>query len=322
MYYVFPFQRVRPGSRIVLYGNGVMGADYAAQLKATGYGTLIGIADRTVRCSGEQWGVPLIPPESIPEVAFDSVVIASKKYAGEIRRSLMDLGVAEGKIVWMADPIRLHDAGYRATPATYDWDGYYTRAERGAESQFARYIEPFLTRHPPLPIRLDRVLDFACGRGRIAALMAPRCGSLVCADIGEASVAFCRQRFREAPQVSVVRNDAAHIPLPDADTTFIYSWDAMVHFRYKDLDRTLSEFARLLVEGGIALIHHSNLAETGPEIEKRENWQENPHIRSNVGRQDVAFIASHHGLAVLEQHVIDWGTMPELDAISVVQRMR
>lgn len=48
------------------------------------------------------------------------------------------------------------------------------------------------------------------------------------------------------------------IPADNESMSFIYSWDAMVHFDYRSVDYILSEFTRILKNGGYAVIHHSN----------------------------------------------------------------
>ncbi|MBI3764485.1 MAG: class I SAM-dependent methyltransferase [Chloroflexi bacterium] len=51
----------------------------------------------------------------------------------------------------------------------------------------------------------DKVLDYGCGSGNFAELIADRAGEVVCADVSEHYVAICKAKFAHARNVRVTR---------------------------------------------------------------------------------------------------------------------
>ena len=193
-----------------------------------------------------------------------------------------------------------------------DWSEYYDTAEEYAASQWP-IIEPYL-RESPKP-DLSIVLDFACGRGRIAARFADISGKLICVDMSVDAIAACRQRFAGNSNVECLVNGNGSIPVPSGSITFLYSWDAMVHFSTSELDEYFVEFKRVLKTGGMALIHHSNYAALSSVARP---WTENPESRAYVSAEDVRRIAEKCGLSIVKQQVIDW-SRANLDCITVLK---
>lgn len=78
----------------------------------------------------------------------------------------------------------------------------------------------------------------------------------------------------------------------------------------------------MLKNGGYVLIHHSNLANDAVKIqsEKSERWNENPHARSLISAEDVKYISEKHGFAVVEQCLVDWGGILNLDCITLLKK--
>jgi SAM-dependent methyltransferase len=193
-----------------------------------------------------------------------------------------------------------------------DWSEYYDAAEAAVASQWL-IIEPYL-RETPEP-DLSVVLDFACGRGRIAERFADISGKLICADTSVDAIEACRRRFAKQPHVECLVNGDGYIPVPSGSITFLYSWDAMVHFSCSELDEYFVEFKRVLKTDGMALVHHSNCAALSSVARP---WVENPGSRAYVSAKDVRRIGEKCGLSVVRQQIIDW-SQPNLDCITVLR---
>jgi ubiquinone/menaquinone biosynthesis C-methylase UbiE len=193
-----------------------------------------------------------------------------------------------------------------------DWSAYYDSAEACAASQW-QIIAPYL-RESPEP-DLSVVLDFACGRGRIAERFADLSGKLICADMSVAAIEACRQRFAKNSNVECLVNGNGSIPVPSGSITFLYSWDAMVHFSNSELEEYFVEFKRVLKTDGMALIHHSNYAALSSVARP---WQANPGSRAYVSAEDARRIAEKCGLSIVKQQVIDW-SQANLDCITVLR---
>lgn len=105
--FYFPFEKVRAGSAVLLYGGGNVGKTYYWQLKGTGYCRIQAWADRKHADAYDQTlQVQKIPPEKVPAYQADYVVIALNDLPviEKVRAYLTELGVDGEKIVY-ADPI-------------------------------------------------------------------------------------------------------------------------------------------------------------------------------------------------------------------------
>ena len=100
VYFLFPFHLFPQGSRIVLYGAGVVGKEYHMQIEATGYCQIVAWVDqrKNVSCDSYQ----IYSPEDINKFKFDFVVIAvnDENMANEIKTRVEDLQVELDRIIW------------------------------------------------------------------------------------------------------------------------------------------------------------------------------------------------------------------------------
>ncbi|VVB72704.1 Ubiquinone/menaquinone biosynthesis C-methyltransferase UbiE [uncultured archaeon] len=199
-------------------------------------------------------------------------------------------------------------------PKNYNWNRYYEKAEKDSEEQYKKYFKPYLSQ-----FNISRVLDFACGRGRIAQYFLREDNKLVLCDISKSAIDSCRHRFQNFNNVTFLINTDSAIPLENGTITFCYSWDAMVHFELEDLAAYFKEFKRVLEPGGKGMVHHSNYGADG------KRWIEHPHLRSGVSAGDVHRICDELDLIVDSQKIIDWGVpnlnfTPNLDCITTFSK--
>ncbi|KUE81670.1 methyltransferase type 11 [Aeromonas schubertii] len=321
---MFPFDRVEKGATIAIYCAGEISANFLSQLSAIKYCNAAWLVDRKFSAIEQQENYVCLPPNMMDWQQPDQIVIASQAFKDEITEYLLAQGVAASKLISIDDTqgidvLDLIQARLRATPAGYDWGAYYKSAELAAKIQYKKFINPILEQ---LERDLDysNVLDFACGEGRVAELMQERCKKLQLVDASVKAVDFCRKRFGAFPHVQIQSNSAGVLPQASGSLSLIYSWDAMVHFSYKSLDFYLSEFSRVLNPRGHVLIHHSNLASLADHMRVFEQWSLNIGGRSNVSKDDICFIAEHHGFEVVSQTLIDW-VVSDMDCISVLRKM-
>ena len=78
--FLFPFPRVKRGSRIVLYGAGAYGQRIYHFLKKTGFCSVAAWVDRNYKELGRM-GLLVESPEVIPGVSYDAIVIANCRTA-------------------------------------------------------------------------------------------------------------------------------------------------------------------------------------------------------------------------------------------------
>jgi FkbM family methyltransferase len=101
-FHLFPFDKIPPRSRIVIYGAGIVGNDFHKQISALNYCTILFFADRN-HASPKRFHhmEPLCPPELIPAADFDYVVVAAnaEKHKQEIHNLLVGMKVEPARIV-------------------------------------------------------------------------------------------------------------------------------------------------------------------------------------------------------------------------------
>lgn len=97
-FYLFPFELVLRGSKIVLYGNGKVGQQFRHQIEMTQFCELIAIVDRNVTEG-------ILCLSELGRLKYDFVVIAvaSDSMAREIRNDLMANGVGTDKIIYATE---------------------------------------------------------------------------------------------------------------------------------------------------------------------------------------------------------------------------
>ena len=73
--YLFPFEKIEKGSKIIIYGAGNVGQSFLGQINMTGYCNVVAVADRAYE-KYPYLGQNMISPEDISSYTFDKVVIA------------------------------------------------------------------------------------------------------------------------------------------------------------------------------------------------------------------------------------------------------
>lgn len=190
---------------------------------------------------------------------------------------------------------------------------YFAKAEAHTKTQWDKYIAPAI-----VGANLNHVLDLACGHGRFSELLAPLASRLIVADANESCVAATKERLKQFDNVEyVLTNGYSLDPVSDNTITFIFCFDAMVHFDDEVVGAYIEETARILVPGGIGFFHHSNFTDR-PGADHRTN----PHARNFMSTELFSHKSLKSGLNVLRSMKISWGSgerfVPYLDGITVV----
>ncbi len=102
--WVFPYDQVKKGSRIILYGAGRIGHDWKKQLDATGYCETVLWVDTNYQNFEDQSGI--FPPSQIAESDYDQILIAigSRNAVRSILSLLYEMGITDSQIVTVCDP--------------------------------------------------------------------------------------------------------------------------------------------------------------------------------------------------------------------------
>src|SRR5262249_40068687 len=155
--------------------------------------------------------------------------------------------------------------------------------------------------------------ELACGHGRHAAQIYTQVPALILMDVVAENVAFCRNRFKDAPNVVCIQNDGATFqPIPDGSLTAIYCYDAMVHFEFDVVLSYIRDAPRFLEKGGPALSHHSIL-DCSPGLDHRRA----PGGRNFMSQHLFLHQARRAGLQVVESVTFDWDA-PNTDGLTLL----
>ncbi|MFN7921187.1 MAG: class I SAM-dependent methyltransferase [Bryobacteraceae bacterium] len=186
------------------------------------------------------------------------------------------------------DPFRVSDYFAAAEPATADcWN---------------KMIWPVIGRHRA-NMNFSSVVDLAAGHGRNSEMLKTFCDRITCVDINGECIEACKARFAGDSRFSFVQNDGFSLqPIAAGSVTFLFSFDAMVHFDPEVVKNYVPEMARVLAPGGHGFVHHSNYtANAGGD------FRHSPHWRNYMSRELFTGYCKRAGLDIVESEVIDWG---------------
>ncbi len=163
---------------------------------------------------------------------------------------------------------------------------------------------------------LSSVVELACGHGRHTEVFVAQAGHVVMIDIFDNNLIACRKRLGENAKVLYLKGDGSSFrPVPDSSVTAILCYDAMVHFSPAMVRAYIQDAARILRPGGMALFHHSNLV-APPD----RHYGLNTHARNHMTTALFASYVAEAGLAIAEQRILPWGGIPDIDALSLLQK--
>lgn len=192
---------------------------------------------------------------------------------------------------------------------------YFSKVEQESQTLvFWAPTTPFRRLFEKLDI--TRVLEIACGHGRHAARVPLRYESLTLIDTSIDAIAYAMKRFENNPKIhAIVSADGLTLRLADDSLTAVYCYDAMVHFEPVTMHGYLREIYRVLTPGGRALLHHSAYGDNPEGL-----FTSSPHWRNYMPLGLFQHFCSRAGLRIVEQVVMDWGNVPQCDAVSLIEK--
>jgi cyclopropane fatty-acyl-phospholipid synthase-like methyltransferase len=144
-------------------------------------------------------------------------------------------------------------------------------AERAWEMRlFAHSVEPWIN-------AASNVLEIGPGGGKWTVRLAPRCGALTVFDVADQMLARTKARVDALGlgNVSFVLGNGRDLqPIASASQDVVFSYDVFVHIALEDTFAYVQEIARVLKEGGVAIVHHatSDTRAAWDRIESHNDW--------------------------------------------------
>jgi ubiquinone/menaquinone biosynthesis C-methylase UbiE len=107
-----------------------------------------------------------------------------------------------------------------------------------------------------LPTTWHRVLDFGCGAGRLSQALAEHAQEVVGLDVSAPMLETARRLDRSGGRCSFVLGEDADLrAFPDGGFDLVYTERVLQHLPRPVLENYLAEFLRVLVPGGLAVLH-------------------------------------------------------------------
>jgi ubiquinone/menaquinone biosynthesis C-methylase UbiE len=178
-----------------------------------------------------------------------------------------------------------------------DWaEGpYYDDAERSMDVQWSAVIWPLIRGY-----NFARTLDLAAGHGRNTAKLLECAGTVIAVDINQSNVDFLQSRFDHNSRVHILKNNGADLrEVESKSISFVYSFDAMVHFDSDVVRSYIKEFHRIMEPGAHGFCHYSNnyLNPTG-------SYRDHPGWRNYMSRSLFEHWLAKEGFEVVQSRYL------------------
>lgn len=211
------------------------------------------------------------------------------------------------------DPVKRIISFWKQGGADYD---YYKAAEDpGWIEIFWAPASAFRALFDQLDI--SRTLEIACGTGRHSFQVRDRFDQLTLLDSSAAAINLAREKFRGFPNVTYIHHPSGTgLPesLPDNSFSTVFSYDAMVHFEQHTILSYMKGAARVLVPGGLCLLHYSNFQANPGGL-----FSDNPGWRNHMTQEIFNAMAADAGLEILDTRIFNFSST-DSDALSLLRK--
>ena len=188
----------------------------------------------------------------------------------------------------------------------------WSRKWGGSEPQWFGSLYPRLHRFLPA----GRILEIAPGHGRWTKFLIPACTEYLGIDLNESCIEVCRRRFADAAHAKFIANDGVSLnAVPDGQYDLIFSFDSLVHAEIDVFQSYVPQIIHKLAPGGVAFLHHSNLAEAALEEGQPHHWR-----GVSMSGTALSAIIAQSGGAVVVQEVINWRDTGLIDCLTTFAR--
>lgn len=305
--------------KAIIYGAGKRGSEYYLFLKhLKREGSIQGFCDKEAASIKEKCALPVYSYEEAVNMGMPFIIGVGKEFYDEVKRKFDTDGIRYYDD--LAD-FCLKQFGISKTVCNREFCGYFhidhmDRYFDDAETQMKFFWGNGVCYRLFCQMNPKNIIELACGRGRHVMQYLSLAEHVTLVDILEKNIEFCKDRFKDVPNISYYRNNGYDLSeLKENTYTSLFTYDSMVHFELLDIAKYLQETYRVLSHGGMALFHHSNYSS-----DYRASFSSAPAGRSFMNKEIFAYLAYRCGFEVMEQQIVDWGGVPELDCLTLVRK--
>jgi ubiquinone/menaquinone biosynthesis C-methylase UbiE len=182
--------------------------------------------------------------------------------------------------------------------------------ELGMDYMWENNIGPMIS-----PYAKGKVLEIACGYGRITAEVIERCPdveTIYVSDLNETCISKCVERFGSKVAGYFVNDGKSLSSIPSEYVDFVLSYDAFVHMHMNVVISYLNEIERILKPGGYCSLHISRLDE-GHELSFA-----NPGGRAKLDHAVFQSSVENLNMSVVDKRIIRANHYSDVDDFFVV----
>lgn len=197
-----------------------------------------------------------------------------------------------------------------------EWSRYWGSTETLWKFTIFPRIQPLLLAVPNGPI-----LEIACGHGRMTEWLLKEPRSYMGVDLTKECVDYCRKRFGENDSIRFHQCNGRSLEMAASGTVaFAFSWGSLVHCNDRTMEAYAKELDRVLVEGGYAVLHHSNLRPLFGTYPTVANPRNTPRLRDPTVNASwfTRFCHTETKLQVRLQEKVGWGEDGFVDCITIL----
>lgn len=308
--------------QIIIYGAGSMGTSYYNFLKFKKIDSIVvGFCDKKASEIKEKFGKPVFTFEEAKKKNLPFLIAIGNKFFDEVESFFLQNGItsyyedihAFQEKYYQIDRT-LSNREYCAYCHIDNMDRYFDIAD---SEEHLRFFWGDTICHKLFScMNPQNIIELACGRGRHVPQYISQANDVTLVDVLEKNINICKERFKNNNNIKYYKNNGYDLSeLPDASYTALFTYDAMVHFELLDIAKYLQETHRVLKGGGMALFHHSN-----NHADYKASFTNAPHGRSFMSKDVFAYLAYRAGLKIVEQKIVDWGGVSNLDCLTLVKK--
>lgn len=306
---------------IVIYGAGKRGRSYYSFLQHKNLdGIVVAFCDKQANDIQKCFGKPVVSYDEAVKLKLPFLIGVGADFSDEVKALFLASGITsyyndifEFAHKWLGIDANEINREYCAWYHLDFMDKYFKDAEN--ENNLNYFWGGTSFRKLFSCLNLANIVELACGRGRHVPQYLPVAGHVTLVDVLEKNIDICKKRFKKYDNISYYKNNGHDLQqLSDNKYTALFSYDAMVHFELLDIAEYLFETYRILVDGGMALFHHSN-----NHADYKASFATGIGGRSFMSKEVFAHLAYRAGFEIVEQELID-RKHPELDCLTLVKK--